>query len=145
VKGDPVTPKCPGSGQPTLERRTDAVPMTVPDPRPNARPERPAVAAYAQGICPVCGAQRTVDAEGRMRSHFERPGPVGKLRAVEHVTRDGRFVFGEHLATGRWQVMAADPRDDRFVPAGSHPTLRLAVLALEQRIAAVMREHREAS
>jgi hypothetical protein len=144
VKGDPVTPKCPGSGQPTLERRTDAVPMTVPDPRPNARPERPAVAAYAQGICPVCGAQRTVDAEGRMRSHFERPGPVGKLRAVEHVTRDGRFTFREQ-DDGRWHVTARDSRDFTFLPAGSHPTLRLAVLALEQRIAAVMREQREAS
>lgn len=142
MTGTPVTPKCPGSGRPTLDRRTDLVPMTVDDARIGG--ERRAVAAYGQGICPVCGAQRTVDADGVMRKHFQRPGPVGKLRAVEHVSADGRFTFREQ-DDGRWHVTARDSRDFRFLPGGRHPTLRLAVLALEQRIAAVMRELREAS
>jgi hypothetical protein len=117
--------------------------MTVRDARLDG--ERPAVAAYGQGICPVCGAQRAIDADGVMRKHYQRPGPVGKLRAVEHESRDGRFIFSEHSAEARWHVLARDRRDERFVPSGSHPTLRLAVLALEQHIAAVMREQREAS
>jgi hypothetical protein len=136
---------CPGSGQPAREQRTQPVRATLDDARLGSRQ---AFASYGLGICPVCGAQRTVDTRGVMRRHHTNGGdrgPVGRLRGVEYVSEDGRFVFRQNLGTRRWIVTAADPRDQPFLPGGSHPTLRLAFLALEQHIATVMRELREAS
>jgi hypothetical protein len=136
---------CPGSGEPALEQRTQPLRATVDDARCGSRQ---AYARYGSGICPTCGALKTVDTRGVMRRHHVDPrgrGPVGKLRAVEHVNEDGRFLFRQNLGTGRWIVTAADPRDARFVPRGSHPTLRLAFLALEQRIREAIRKHRAAS